>query len=152
MSTNYVLFAHALIVLPDNRVLLRKQHYSNTNFNRWSATIEKVISKTDVPRHKISEAVLDELGLDLSIMQTVPKTTIRTLTTIVLPEYNRIICPFVIKIDELITLKSETKYQFIAKAPEKIAEDIMYNTVYKSTAETIRHTINTINVMQEVQF
>lgn len=152
---NHMLFVHALVILPDERILLKRRYYSNDNKSKWAATIEKVIFETDVPGHEISKAVSNSLKLNLTLFSNkiahcIPNATIEPLNSITVPDYNRIIFPFIVRIKKIVTLQSETKYQFTAKHFSDLSDDIMCNTIYCHNLAEEQHTINTVHVMKEV--
>lgn len=155
LNENQMLFVHALVVLPDERVLLRRRLCFDKTVSKWAATIEKVIFKTDTPTYEISQAVLNSLKLNLTlfsnkIIHCIPKATIEPLGSIAVPDYNRVIFPFVIRIKGMVTLQSETNYEFAAKSFSELSDDIMVNTIYRHSLAEEQHTINTVHVMKEV--
>lgn len=150
-------FVHALIVLPDNRILLRRRFCFNNSINtsKWTATIEKVIFETDTPRYEVTQAVLNSLKLNLTLFRNkvihcIPKATIEPLSSITIPDHNRIVFPFVVRINGMVTLKSETNYEFVAKSFSELSDEIMCNTIYCHNFAEGQHTTNTVHVMKEV--
>jgi len=155
LNENQMVFVHALVILPDERVLLRRQLHSDKTVSKWAATIEKVIFKTDTPAYEISQAVLNCLKLNLTlfsnkIIHCIPKATIEPLNSITVPDYNRVIFPFIVRIGGMVTLQSETNYDFVAKSFSEVSDDIMANTIYHHSFVEEKHTINTVHVMKEV--
>ena len=147
MKLNRLLFAHALIILPDRRVLLRKLGHHG---GKWTATIEKGLCKADNPCHVITEALAHELNINLDINQEVPKVTIRSFDSIIIQEYNRKVFPFIIETKQILTLKSDTNYQFSARPFTILSDDIMNNAVHCSDLSKIEYTLNTVHVIRGV--
>lgn len=154
LNRNQMTFVHALIVLPDERILLRRQLcFGNTN-SKWTATIERAIFETDTPSYEANQAVLKGLKLNLTlfsnkIIHCIPKATIEPLNSIAIPNHNRVVFPFVVRIKGMVTLQSETNYEFAAKSFSELSEDIMCNTIYRHNAAEGKHTTNTVHVMKE---
>lgn len=155
LNENQMIFAHALVVLPDERVLLRKRLCFDNTISKWAATIEKVIFRTDEPIYEINKVVLNTLKLNLTlhgnkVIHCIPKATIEPLGRIAVPDHNRIIFPFIVRIRGMVTLQSETNYQFVAKPFSELSDDIMCNTIYRHSLSEEQHTINTVHVLKEV--
>lgn len=152
LNKNQMTFIHALVVLPDKRILLRKRYYDDRSTSKWAATIEGAIFETDVPSKEVVRTVSDGLKLDLKLFYNNqdPEATIQQLGRIRLPEYNRVIYPFVVKVKKVVTLKSDPRYQFVAKPFEELTEEIMSQTVYCPNLSEKKHTVNTVHVLKEV--
>lgn len=150
---NRLLFVHAVIVLPDGRILLRKLCHENMNINtgKWTATIERGISKKDSPGLVVTEAVASDFNLDLTVDYKVPKVTIKSFNSITIYKYNRKIFPFIVNIKKMVTLKSEVNYQFSAVPFPVLLTDIRNNATYYHKLSKINYTLNTVHVIKEVQ-
>jgi hypothetical protein len=131
--------AHAVVILPDKRILLIKPYHPQTY--KWSASIEKEFFETDDPKFIITQEVINILNINLSLNPQTPKATIKPLNYIDLSEHNKIIFPFIVEIKSAITLKLKTWHQFIAK-PFNVLLD---------TCNTSFYTINTIHVIREAR-
>lgn len=149
-TTNQMLFAHALIVLPNEKVLLRKWNHQDGRIGKWTATIEKGISKEDSPYLIITKAVMNDFGIDMADPATIRKVTIRSFSSIDMQRYHRRIFPFIVDIKQVLTLRSSIEYKFLATPFSIIAKDILdSDSTYHKLSE-VAYTLNTVRVIKEV--
>lgn len=142
-------FVHAIIILPDKRILLRRSHYQSNYTSKWSATIEERIYEKIDPKVLINKIIIDNLNIHISIDCKNPKAVIKRLSDVIIDEHNRIIFPFVVEIKQVMTLKSDVNYLFSAKSFAMLSNDIMANTIYPHNNSDAKHTLNTIYVVRE---
>ena len=147
-NKNPLLFAHALIILPDERVLLRKLHYQNRYITKWAATIERGLSKNDSPVSVIIKTIETDLGITLTAKHEI---VLKPFDSISISDYNRKIFPFIIHIKQMITLKSNIDYQFFAMPFSMLSNHILTNTTYCYKLSEIDYTLNTVNVIKEIR-
>lgn len=146
-NKNQLLFAHALVVLPDKRILLRRLCRPDQNNSKWAITIERAMAKKDTPALIITEAITNDLNINLTINNKIPKATIQSFNDFEIPKYNRKLFPFVVNVKQMLTLKSDINYQLSARPFHIVLKDIQTNaTPYHKLSET-EYTLNTVETI-----
>ena len=150
-NKNQMLFAHVTVILPDERILMRKLCTSISNNSKWSATLERGLSEEENPREAIIRAIDNDLDLRIATdLNGIARATIRSFGSITIKEFNRKIFPFIVEIKQITALKSNVQYKFSAINFATLADDIINNTIYIPTPYTAKHTLNTIHVIKEM--
>lgn len=148
--TNY---AVATLVLPDNRVLLRRQRLNKSSVTQWQATSEYVLAKEQLAKETIIWKLMQEFGMIVCEgAPTTYKYDMRELPVINIGPNVRSITSYVIKILTMWNFKASRIFEFHAKPFKELLDDIYQNSVAKPGMVTgnEKHSFNTVRVIAHI--
>jgi hypothetical protein len=145
--TNY---AVATLVLPDNRVLLRRQRLNTSSVTQWQATAEYLLSNGQLAKETIIWKLLTDFGIAINGgSPTSYKYDVRQLSTINIGPNVRSITSYVIKVLTMWNFQASRIFEFHAKPFRELLDDIYQNSVAKPGSVTgfEKHSFNTVRVV-----
>jgi isopentenyldiphosphate isomerase len=107
-------YAHLTILLPNNRVLLRR--YINSNTNRkgaWSATASSLLLKDVDARGEVLKTLRKKFGIDRDVIdrEGIEIKALKKITNNPYEDMVKNIIPFVVKVKSSIKIRTEREYE-----------------------------------------
>lgn len=143
---NRLKYINLTVILPDNRILMRKDTDYYSGNNQWDGTIEYFLNMV----HDSGYAAIDLLYDRFKIKTSLGKNSKVELNSWppVLSLNERFIIPFTAKINSHMSFQAKKSEQYHAIKFEDLLADVFRNSVYPQAGKFPKHSLTCVHVVR----